>query len=150
MTIKKLLLLVALLVPACVAARTTITVKPGKNAIQNAINKAANINDDVVIELTRGTYRTHKTIELTSGKWNSLLITARKGDDVRITGDVAVPKKRVHAVTDKALLQRIPAEARSRVLMADCRGLVDSLSNIRPSGFGRKSMPAWSELMVDG
>ena len=150
MTIKKLLLLAALLAPACVAARTTITVKPGKNAIQNAINKAANINDDVVIELTRGTYRTHKTIELTSGKWNSLLITARKGDDVRITGDVVVPKKRVHAVTDKALLQRIPAEARSRVLMADCRGLVDSLSNIRPSGFGRKSMPAWSELMVDG
>ena len=47
MTIKKLLLLAALLAPACVAARTTITVKPGKNAIQNAINKAANINDDV-------------------------------------------------------------------------------------------------------
>lgn len=150
MTIKSILLLAALLMPTCMMARTTITAKPGKNAIQNAINKAANINDDVVIELTSGTYRTDKTIELTSGKWSSLLITARKGDDVRITGDVVVPKNRIRAVTDKALLQRIPAEARSRVLMADCRGLVDSLSNIRPSGFGRKSMPAWSELMVDG
>lgn len=149
-SITSLLVFAALLLAGGLNAETVITVKPGKNALQNALKRASTINDDVIIELSAGTYRTDKTIELTSGKWSSLLITARQGHKVSITGDVVVPKSRVRHITNKALLERIPAEARSRVMVADCRGLVDSLSNIRPSGFGRKSMPAWSELMVDG
>ncbi|MGN1264353.1 MAG: right-handed parallel beta-helix repeat-containing protein [Muribaculaceae bacterium] len=129
---------------------TVINVKPGKNALTNAIRKASGIKGDVVISLSAGDYRTASTIEITQGSWSSLLITARKGHDVRITGDVVVPKKSISRITDKRVLNRVPAEWRSKVLAVNCSGLVDSIANIRPSGFGRKSLPAWSELMVDG
>ncbi len=129
---------------------TVINVKPGRNALPEAISKAANIEGDVVISLSAGTYRTAKTIEITQGKWSSLLITARQGDDVRISGDVPVPKRAISRITDKQVLERVPALWRDKVLQVNCKGLVDSISNIRPSGFGRKSIPGWSELMVDG
>ncbi|MGM9802610.1 MAG: right-handed parallel beta-helix repeat-containing protein [Muribaculaceae bacterium] len=148
--INAILLLASGLATISAGAQTTITVKPGNNALQKAINKAAGIKGNVVIELSQGTYRTSRTIEVTQAQWSSLLITSRQGHQVSITGDVVVPKSRLRHVTNKALLERIPAETRSQVMVADCRGLVDSLANIRPSGFGRKSMPAWSELMVDG
>ena len=129
---------------------TVINVKPGRNALPNAISKAAGIEGDVVINLSAGTYRTARTIEITQGKWSSLLITARSGHDVRITGDVVVPRKAIRPITDKTLLERVPAEWRKQVVAVNCKGLVDSISNIHPSGFGRKSVPGWSELMVDG
>lgn len=47
---------------------TVINVKPGRNALPEAISKAANIEGDVVISLSAGTYRTAKTIEITQGK----------------------------------------------------------------------------------
>ena len=120
---------------------TVINVKPGRNALPNAISKAAGIEGDVVINLSAGTYRTARTIEITQGKWSSLLITARPGQDVRITGDVVVPRKAIRPITDKTLLERVPAEWRKQVVAVNCKGLVDSISNIHPSGFGRKSVP---------
>lgn len=39
---------------------TTITVKPGANTLQEAINKAVTLSGDVVIELLSGDYRTNK------------------------------------------------------------------------------------------
>ena len=129
---------------------TTITVKPGANTLQEAINKAATLSGDVVIELLSGDYRTNKGYVVSGSNWNSLLITARQGHQASLTGDVIVPKNRVKTITDPQLLKRLPREAHGKAVAVDCRGLVDSLSNIRPSGFGRKSLPSWSELMVDG
>ena len=129
---------------------TTITVKPGANTLQEAINKAATLSGDVVIELLSGDYRTNKGYVVRGGNWSSLLITARQGHEVSLTGDVVIPKSRVKTITDPQLLKRLPREAHGKAVSVDCRGLVDSLSNIRPSGFGRKSLPSWSELMVDG
>ena len=58
---------------------TTITAKPGANTLQEAINKAATLSGDVVIELLSGDYRTDKGYVVSGGNWNSLLITARQG-----------------------------------------------------------------------
>lgn len=127
----------------------TISVKPGKDALQKAIQKAAGVEGCVIIELDGGEYRTEQTIEITAGKWESLLIRNKAGKQVFLSGDKVVPLNRVKPVSDRSVLSLLPEESRGKVLEVDCKGLVGKLENIHPSGFGRKSLPAWSELIID-
>lgn len=129
--------------------QTTIIVKPGSGTLQQAIRKAASLEGDVIIEMKGGEYRTDKTIEIQPGKWSSLLIKAREGEKVSVSGDKVIPLSRIRQVKDQAILSRLQESVRGKVVEVDCKGIVETLANIRPSGFGRKSLPAWSELMID-
>ncbi|WFE87003.1 right-handed parallel beta-helix repeat-containing protein [Parabacteroides chongii] len=129
--------------------QTTIIVKPGSGTLQQAIRKAASLEGDVIIEMKGGEYRTDKTIEIQPGKWSSLLIKAREGEMVSVSGDKVIPLSRIRQVKDRAILSRLQESVRGKVVEVDCKGIVETLANIRPSGFGRKSLPAWSELMID-
>jgi hypothetical protein len=126
-----------------------ISVKPGRDVIQHAINKAADIKGDVVIELSGGEYRSSRTIEIVRGEWSSLTIRNKAGDEVSISGDAVVPMRDVRRVTDKKISERLQEGVRDRILEVDCGRIVDSLANIHATGFGRKSEPSWSELIVD-
>lgn len=128
---------------------TKISVKPGKEALQKAIRKAETLEGDIIIEMNGGEYRTEKTIEISAGKWNSLQIRSKAGEVVTLSGDKVIPLNRVKTVKDPSIVSRLPEESRGKVVEVDCNGIVDKLDNIHPSGFGRKSLPAWSELIVD-
>lgn len=128
---------------------TKISIKPGREALQQAIDKAASLEGDVVIEMNGGEYRTDRTIEILPGKWSSLLIKGKEGETVSISGDKVIGLSKVKPVKDPAVLARLQDSVRGKVVEVDCVGLVETLANIRPSGFGRKSLPAWSELIVD-
>lgn len=128
---------------------TKITVKSGREALQKALGKAAKTTGDVELELVGGEYCTDKTIEISAGKWTSLHICAKPGETVTISGDKIVPAGRIRPVSDPTILSLLRPEMRGKVMEADCRGLVSKLDNIRPSGFGRKSLPAWSELIIN-
>lgn len=130
-------------------SQTTITVKPGSGTLQQAIRKAASLEGDVIIEMKGGEYRTDKTIGIHPGKWSSLLIKAREGEKVSVSGDKVIPLSRIRQVKDQVILSRLQESVRGKVVEVDCKGIVEALANIRPSGFGRKSLPAWSELMID-
>ncbi|WP_293715649.1 right-handed parallel beta-helix repeat-containing protein [uncultured Parabacteroides sp.] len=128
---------------------TTITVSPGTTSLQQAIRRASRLTGDVVIEMKGGEYRTGKTIEIGQGAWNSLQIRNRAGEHVSVSGDKVIPRNRIRPVKDKKVLARLQESVREKVMEVDCRDIVDTLANIRPSGFGRKSLPSWSELIVD-
>lgn len=129
--------------------QTTIIVKSGSGTLQQAIRKAASLEGDVIIEMKGGEYRTDKTIGIQPGKWSSLLIKAREGEKVSVSGDKVIPLSRIRQVKDQAILFRLQESVRGKVVEVDCKGIVETLADIRPSGFGRKSLPAWSELMID-
>lgn len=130
-------------------AQKQIKIKPTKDALQKALVKASFMEGDICIEMEEGEYRTDKTISITAGKWSSLIIKSKTGKNVSISGDKVIPLSKVKKVTDPALLSRIQKEMRGKVLEVDCKGLGVEIDNIHPSGFGRKSLPAWSELMVN-
>lgn len=126
-----------------------ITVKPGKEALQKAIEKASLLEGDVVIEMDGGAYHTDQTIAITTGKWNSLTIKSKPGKSVSISGDKVVPLHYVKKVTNPAIISRLQETVRGKVMEVDCKKMGIELDNIHASGFGRKSLPAWSELIVD-
>lgn len=149
----KSFLITLLFVASCsmiYAEQVVIKVRPGTGTLQRAINKAATKRGDVVIELQGGEYRTARTIEITQGKWNTLLIKPRQGESASVSGDVVVPRGKLKKVTSPAVLSLLSKEVQGKVLEVDCNGIAGVLGPIRPSGFGRKSQPAWSELIVNG
>lgn len=131
------------------ANQTKITVKPGQGTLQQAIRKASSIEGPVVIEMDGGEYRTDKTIEVLPGKWSSLLIKGKEGKTVSVSGDKVISLSNVRSVKDPEVLSRLQESVRGKVVEVDCSGIGNALANIHPSGFGRKSLPAWSELIVD-
>lgn len=130
-------------------SQTKITVKPGSGTLQQAIRKAASIEGDVIIEMAGGEYRTDKTIEILPGNWHSLRIKSKKGEKVSVSGDKIISLSKIRPVKDPVVLSRLQESVRGKVVEVDCKSVVETLANIRPSGFGRKSLPAWSELIVD-
>lgn len=144
--------LLILLVGAAVVcqAQTTLPVKPGNRSVENALKKASYLEGDVVLELSGGVYRTDRTIAVSKGKWSSLTIKNKKGAKVFVTGDRVIARNQAKRVSDPTVLSRIQEEYRDKVLEIDCKKLGIHVAPIRPSGFGRKSLPAWSELIIDG
>ena len=141
-----------LLVGAAVVcqAQTTLPVKPGNRSVENALKKASYLEGDVVLELSGGVYRTDRTIAVSKGKWSSLTIKNKKGAKVFVTGDRVIARNQAKRVSDPTVLSRIQEGYRDKVLEIDCKKLGIHVAPIRPSGFGRKSLPAWSELIIDG
>lgn len=131
------------------ANQTKIIVKPGQGTLQQAIRKASSIEGNVIIEMDGGEYRTDKTIEVLPGKWSSLLIKGKEGKTVSVSGDKVISLGKVKPVKNPEVLSRLQESVRGKVVEVDCRGIGNALANIHPSGFGRKSLPAWSELIVD-
>ncbi|MCL3853837.1 MULTISPECIES: hypothetical protein [Parabacteroides] len=117
--------------------QATILVKPGSGTLLQAIRKAASLEGDVIIEMKGGEYRTDKTIGIHPGKWSSLLIKAREGEKVSVSGDKVIPLSRIRQVKDQVILSRLQESVRGKVVEVDCKGIVEALANIRPSGFGR-------------
>lgn len=131
------------------ASDNKIVVRPGHGSLQKAIDRASFIPGDVVIEMKPGEYRTDRSISITQGRWNSLKIIGSGDGKVTVSGDVVVPLRRVRHVTDKNILSRLQESVKGKILEVDCEGLIDSIVNIHPVGFGRESRPGWSEIIVN-
>lgn len=117
--------------------------------LQRAVDLGNTINGDVEIIISNGTYRTSQTIEVTK-KEGSLVICGEDRDKVFITGDKNIPLKYATTVTDKSILSRIQDSLKQKIRVIDFTKLGYTLENIHPSGFGRKCLPAWSEIFVNG
>jgi hypothetical protein len=84
--------------------------------------------DTVVVH--RGTYRQTATLEL-DARDSDTQWQASAGEQVRITGGVAIDPKTLQPVKDEQILRRLPAAAREHVVVANLAAL------------GMKSLPSW-------
>lgn len=99
-----------------------------------------------------GVYQLDKTFTLEAGDGGRedapIVYRACEGETVRITGGRRI--KDWKPVTDRAVLARLPAEARGRVLQADLKALgITDYGKLTPRGFGRPVTPAHMELFFD-
>jgi len=106
----------------------------------------------MTVLLRGGTYVLDNAFELTaedSGTAEAPIVyRARPGEEVRLTGGREV--RGFVPVTDQAVLKRLPAEARGKVLQADMKaqGITD-LGELKSTGFGRSGTPALELFFQD-
>lgn len=120
--------------------------------IQEAINRAESTGDgkNVEISLRKGCYELEQTLEIGGkGRYESLVIKPYAEEEVFVSGGKQIPVKLLKKVSDPVVLSRLQPQVRGVVREIDFKRLGIELNDLRPSGFGRPSYPAWSELFVD-
>lgn len=107
-------------------------------------------NEEVRIILRQGSYEQSKTLEIGSqGKYTSLTICPYQDENVSISGGRVIPLSAMKRISDKKISGRLPENVRKRVREIDFKRLNIPIADLRPSGFGRPSSPAWSELFAN-
>ena len=107
----------------------------------------------IKICLAPGTYALQQTLDLTqedSGTEKApLIIESTKLGLARLLGGVQIPK--FEAVTEPKVLDRLPAEAKGHVVMANLKALgISDFGAFKSRGFGRPESPSHMELFFDG
>ena len=107
-------------------------------------------NEDVKIFLRKDCYEQSTTLEIDqNGKFASLTISPYQKEGVSISGGREISLSKMKKISDKEIAERLPETARKFVREIDFRKLNIPMADLRPSGFGRPSSPAWSELFAD-
>ncbi len=134
-------------------AKPFATLERARDAVR-AIKAKGMPAGGVTVWLRGGTYERKQTFEL--GRRDSgtrgapIVYRAVKGEDVRLAGGSTLPGSAFKPVTDKAVLARLPEEARGKVLVCDlkARGITD-LGRMKPFGFGRPVVPPPLEVIFN-
>lgn len=122
--------------------------KPFRTIGQALTAAAQKTTDTLEIRLRSGVYPLRETAaanglrHVTIAPWN--------GESVTFTGGYPVKASQLQKVTDPAIRERLRPEVRDRVRQIDAKALGIPLADIMPKGFGRPSLPGWSELFIDG
>lgn len=120
--------------------------------IRAAIQQAEKLDTDKEVEiiLRGGCYEQSQTLEIgKNGKTNKLLIKPYQKEVVSISGGKKLSLKNLKKITNQDLLARLQPQVRELIKEIDLKAVGITLSDLRPSGFGRPSSPAWSELFVN-
>lgn len=162
---KNVLVFLFLFIGFVVSANHGIYVSPKGNAkgdgtmqrpfqsIQQAVDYAAKVEDDEVEILLRGgSYQVAKTIEIHPEKWKNrkMVIKPYNNEKVSISGGKSILLSNAKKVTDQDAVNRIQKEFLSKIKVIDLKKESVTASDLMPVGFGRPSLPAWTELFVDG
>lgn len=121
--------------------------------IQQAVDYAAKVaDDDVEILLHGGSYNLVSTIEIHSEKWKNrrMVIKPYNNEKVSISGGKNILLSNAKKVTDPTAVRRIQKEFLSKIKVIDLKKESVTTTDLMPVGFGRPSLPAWTELFVDG
>lgn len=153
--------LVCLSTVASAPARQTLVVSPGGSdraqgtpgkpfrTLERALAEAARYSQDTVEILLRGgTYPLKQTVEIDGLR--NLTVAPYEGEPVSFTGSCSVAPHRLRKVTDPAIRERLQPGVRDRVRVIDANMLGIELSGLIRKRFGHPSLPAWSELFIDG
>ena len=108
----------------------------------------------VTIWLRGGTYHLAKTFELderdSGAPGAPIVYRAYPGEAVALSGGREIAPAAFRPVTDTAILERLPAEARSHVLRVDLKALgITDFGKMRPRGFGHPYANPGLELFVN-
>ena len=114
--------------------------------ISQAVAAAAAAGDSVEILLYGGRYDISKTIEIIGPRVGSHLTIRPVGDEkVSISGGISLRTKDAQAVTDICILSRIQDNMKGRIFVIDLKKRGIPVAGLHPSGFGRPSVPAWTD-----
>ncbi len=125
------------------------TLRKPFRTVERALQAASAAGGDTVDILLRGgSYPVRQTVEVNGLK--HVTLAPYGNEQVSFIGGYVLTADRLKKVTDPSMRRRLRPEVRDRVLRIDARGLGIPLAGLIPKGFGRPSLPGWSELFVDG
>lgn len=124
--------------------------KPLKT-IDAALQKINSIDrESVTIILRQGVYELDSTLVVgRKGNFRSLTICPYEHEEVRISGGRKIPLAQVKKIRDAKINERLQSPMRGVVRELDLGKLNIPMTDLRASGFGRPSSPAWTELFAD-
>lgn len=126
------------------------TLKKPLRTIQAAVDKASQKKDaDVEIILRGGAYELDRTVEIGKGSYASLRIKPYGKEVVSVSGGRTIALSRLKKVSNPDVKARLQPQVSSVVRELDLRKLGIDVHGLRPSGFGRPSSAAWTELFMN-
>lgn len=162
---KKIALILFLFLGLTVAAQQRIFVSPKGSlsgdgsernpvkSIQQAVDKAKHISGtSVEIVLRGGRYDITRTIEINDEAWQNkkIVIKPYGQEKVSVSGGRNIRLSAATKVTDPAVVKRIQKEYLSNIRVIDLKKEKINAVDLMPVGFSRASVPAWTELFIDG
>lgn len=117
--------------------------------IRAAIQKAGNIKESESVEiiLRGGCYEQRQTVMISQR--GNLIIHPYGQEHVVISGGRCVPAEALKEVTDQTVLSRLQPQVRKLIREIDFKELKENLANLHASGFGRPSLPAWTQVFIN-
>lgn len=130
----------------------TGTQKTPLKTIAAAITQSEkSVASEVEIILRNGTYQIDTTLEIGASKVpGKLTLKAEHSGGASISGGRRVPGKAIRRATDSNVTARLQPEMKGRIYEIDLKLAGIECHDLRPSGFGRPSLSAWTELFEDG
>lgn len=128
------------------------TIEHPMRTLSAALQKveAQSADSEFEIILRQGTYETNRTVEIgQNGIWKKLSIKPYQQEKVFISGGKKLSLKNMKKVSDRDVLARLQPQVKALIREIDLKALGITLNDLRPSGFGRPSSEAWSELFVN-
>lgn len=126
------------------------SLKKPLRTIQAAVDKASQKKDaDVEIVLRGGAYELDRTVEIGKGLYASLRIKPYGKEAVSVSGGRTIALSRLKKVSNPDVKVRLQPQVSSVVRELDLRKLGIDVQGLRPSGFGRPSSAAWTELFMN-
>jgi len=122
-------------------------------SVQQAVDIIDKIEDNSIeILLREGRYDIAKTIEINHTNWQNKKVVIRPYGDgkVSVSGGKNIRLSHARKVTDKMATRRIQKEYLSKIKVIDLKKEGVVATGLMPVGFSRPSVPAWTELFIDG
>lgn len=118
-------------------------------SIQAAIDKAETVNGNELVEiiLREGCYEQDKTIVV--NKRGNLMIRPYRLEHVVVSGGRSLPLKALKKVSDATIAAKLQPEVKHLIREIDFDLYQLKIHGLRPSGFGRPSMPAWTQVFIN-
>lgn len=126
------------------------TFKAPLKTIRVAVLKAGEVNENEPVEivLREGCYEQQQTIAI-NGRGN-LTIRPYQQERVVLSGGKTLSVKALKQIKDPAIASRLQPQVKSLIREIDFNNLGFDLAGLHPSGFGRPSLPAWTQVFADG
>lgn len=137
------------------AERPVATLDKARDLLRTFKRNQANPTQDLSVIVHNGSYDLQQSLILDQqdGGWKDhpVVWSAAKGETVSITGGKTIEGKKFKPVTDKKILDRIPKEARKKIVSIDLhKEGIHQYGEHRQYGHSLPVIPSILELFVDG
>lgn len=125
------------------------TISAPLRTIQKAIQRAeeSSENEPVEIVLREGCYEQRQTLEIINR--GNLTIRPYRQERAVISGGKRLTSKAFKRVNDREILSRLQPQVRKQIYEINFKNLQDDLAGLHASGFGRPTIPAWTQVFID-
>lgn len=128
------------------------TLEKARNIVRAELK--SNRKKTITVFLRQGTYSIKKSFELNDldagSEYSPVVYSAYPNEEVSLSGGISIPVEKAKKITDKAILPKLVATARDKILQINLKSLgIINYGTLHPKGFRRPYQPASMELFCN-